>query len=170
MRPGLGYQGRMWLLASLAWAGSPTAVLRPDKSVMGTVSLAIAPSELRSRLADPRWVASVSGGGTTVAVRGRQGDCLVSDYTSPSAVMTVAYTVRQCATATGYRSTLVSSSDFDAYETEWSVTPEGEGSLLTYTIHLEPSLPFPTSMVTGTLRKEVEEMMQAFYLNFGTAK
>lgn len=162
-----GTPSPMLILALVAWAGAPTSTILPDSAVRGTVSVSLPPSDVKARLADPTWVRSVAGGGTTVLVRSRDGDCVISDYTSPSAVMTVAYTARQCPTADGHKATLMSSPDFAVYETEWAVTPEASGSLLTYTIRIVPVLPFPRSLVTGTLRREVLGMMSSFDRAYG---
>lgn len=152
---------------SAARAGAPAAVVLPSQAVEGTVSVALAPDEALRRLADPTWVRGIDGGGTTVSVTGREGDCLVADYTSPSTLMTVRYTIRQCPTGHGYRSTLVRSDTFSDYLSEWSVAPDGTGSLLTYRVQVAPSLPLPVSFITGTIRRDVLSMMQRFADHFG---
>lgn len=156
------------LFASFALAGAPTAAVLPSQAVEGSVTVNLTPADALSRLADPTWVRSIDGGGTTVSVRTRDGSCLIADYTSPSVVMTVRYTIRQCPTGHGYKATLVSSDDFDSYESEWSVTPDGAGSLLTYRVRIDPSMPLPSSLITGTMRKEVQGMMERFAARLGT--
>lgn len=156
------------LFVSLALAGAPTAAILPSQAVEGSVTVAMAPAEVLSKLADPTWVRSIDGGGTTVSVRSRDGSCVIADYSSPSVVMTVRYTIRQCPTGKGYKATLVSSDDFDSYESEWSVTADGAGSLLTYRVQIDPSMPMPSSLVTGTMRKEVQGMMERFAARLGT--
>lgn len=129
--------------------------------------MTLAPADVRARLADPTWVSTIDAGSTTVTVRERAGDCLIADFTSPSTLMTVRYTVRQCPTANGYKSTLVSSDDFASYEAEWSVAAEGTGSLLTYRLRLTPSLPIPASFLSGTLRRDILSLMEQFAGRFG---
>jgi len=155
------------LAAHLATAAAPDAVVLPTQGVQGTVSVALAPADIRARLADPVWVRTVSGTTTTVTVKSREGSCVVSDYVSPAGFMTVKYTVRQCPTAQGVKSTLVASGDFSTYESEWIVTPDGAGSLLTYRVHVTPSLPLPVSLITGTMRKDVLAMMTSFATTLG---
>jgi len=159
----------MWLLlvaTSIARAGAPDAVVLPSQAVQGTVSVSLSPSDAMAKLADPTWVSSVDGGRTTVVVTGREGACTVAAYTSPSALMTVTYTIRQCPTGSGYRSILVASDDFQAYESEWTVVPDGAGSLLTYRVRLEPKLPIPLALMTGTIRRDVLSMMEHFEARF----
>lgn len=155
------------LLVGAAYAGAPAAVVLPSQGVEGTVSVALTPAEALARLADPTWVRGIDAGGTTVVVTGHEGECLLADYVSPSALMTVRYTIRQCPTGHGYRSTLVSSDTFSTYVSEWTVAPDGAGSLLTYRVDLTPRLPLPLSFITGTIRKDVLSMMQRFADRFG---
>ena len=154
---------------SPALAGAPEAVVLPSQAVQGTVSVSMSPTEALARLADPTWVSQVDGGRTTVVVTGRDGACTLAAYTSPSTLMTVTYTIRQCPTAHGYKSVLVSSDDFETYESEWTVAPDGAGSLLTYVVHLEPKLPIPLSLMTGTIRRDVLSMMEHFGAAFHPA-
>lgn len=154
---------------SLAHAGAPDAVVLPSQGVQGTVSVSLSPADAMARLADPTWVSSIDGGRTTVVVTGHDGACTLAAYTSPSALMTVTYTIRQCPTGSGYRSLLVSSDDFETYESEWIVAPDGAGSLLTYRVRLEPKLPIPLALMTGTIRRDVLSMMEHFDAAFHRA-
>ncbi len=158
----------MWWM-SLALAAPPTAVVLPSQAVEGSVSVAMPPSEALAHLADPTWVREIDGGTTRVTVREREGACVLADYSSPSLVMTVRYTIRQCPTGHGYLSTLVQSADFAAYESEWSVAAEGAGSRLTYRVRVEPKLPLPLGLITGTIRGDVLAMMEAFAAKLGGA-
>lgn len=157
----------MILLLALAHAGEPTAAAVPGRGVEASVSVRLSPEEVKARLADPRWVRDVSGTGTEVEIRAKQAGCVVSAFRSPSAIMTVAYTVKQCPTSQGVVVDLVESSDLASYRSEWIVTPEATGSLMTYKIQLSPAFPFPDSLVVGTLRKEVQGMMEAFDRAYG---
>ncbi len=154
-------------LVATVQAGAPTAVVLPSQAVEGSVSVALAPADALARLADPTWVRSVDAGGTTVTIRQREGDCVVADYTSPSTLLTVRYTVRQCPTGHGYRSVLVASDTFATYDAEWIVAPDRTGSLLTYRIQLTPSFPLPVSFITGTIRRDILSMMERFHATFG---
>lgn len=156
----------MWWIAA-AFAAPPTAVVLPSQGVEGSVSVALPPAEALARLADPVWVRGIDAGTTEVTVTAREGECLVADYRSPSWVMTVTYTIRQCPTGHGYLAKLVRSPDFAEYESEWSVAPEGEGSRLTYRVQVKPKVPLPLGLITGTIRSDVLEMMQAFEARLG---
>lgn len=151
----------------LAWAGGPSVSVDASNTVIGTVSVSLSPDDVRGRLADPGWVATVDGGKTTVTVAGHDGACLLVDYVSPSSLVTVRYRVRQCPTAGGYRSTLVESDDFSAYEAEWIVSAEGTGSTLQYRLRLAPKVPLPASVMAAIVRGGVEDMMGAFAARYG---
>jgi ribosome-associated toxin RatA of RatAB toxin-antitoxin module len=158
-----------WLTLSSALAGAPSATLLDDGTVVGTASVTTAPAEVIRLVADPRWITSIDGGGTQVTVTGREGACLLADYFSPSAFLDVTYTVRQCPTAAGNVSTMVTSNAFHSYRTEWTITPEGAGARITYRLQLDSKLWVPESVVTSTVKKSVERMMQRLADKLGRA-
>jgi hypothetical protein len=160
----------MWMLLATtlpALAGPAEAVVLPSQGVQGTVSVSLSPAEAMTRLADPTWVADVDGGHVTVVITGHEGACTLAAYTAPSTLLTVNYTVRQCPTAHGYKSVLVASDDLQAYESEWTIAPDGTGSLLTYRVQLKPTLPIPVGWMTGTIRGDVLRMLDRFAARFG---
>lgn len=147
----------LWVTTALAGPATTEVV---DDTIIGRVSVAAPPDEARRRVSDPAWVSATEGGGTRVAVQGRDGACLLLDAVSPSAILEVRYSTRQCPTADGVRSTLVSSNAFSAYSTSWRVLPEGTGSLVEYRISMVTKLMMPQSWVYGTLRKRVQTLME----------
>lgn len=161
-----GLAGWAVLVVGAAVAAPEVTVPEPGV-VLGSVHLAAAPQVLREGLADPRWVSSIDGGSTTVVVTGADGPCLLADYTSPSAVMTVRYSVKQCPTADGVVTTLVSSRDFSSYEARWSVQPYTTGSTLSYRLVVASRLPVPESLMTGITRRSVVAMLEKFAARFG---
>jgi carbon monoxide dehydrogenase subunit G len=157
----------MWMLLAAALASTPpTAVLTDDGAIEGVATVAAPPDRVKAQLADPAWVAKVGGGPTTVELAATEGNCLVLDYTSPNAIMTARYRVRQCPGRSGPVATLVESNTFLSYRTEWKVEPDGAGSLLTYRLELEPKVLIPTSLVRRASRSSVEELMVALVAAF----
>lgn len=148
------------LFVSMALAGASSSTIQEDGSVIGTVSVK-APVELaRSRVSDPLWVSTTEGGGTQIKVTGKDGACLLLESMSPSVIMNVHYTTRQCPTADGVRATLQASNTFTDYSTTWRVVPEGTGSRIEYRLTMKTKLMLPQSFITGTLRKRVQELME----------
>jgi hypothetical protein len=146
------------LLAHLTFA-APTVTVADDGAVTGVVDLAIPPAELRARLADPTWLPTISKDGTRVTVAGRDGDCLLVDSVSPSAIMTVSYRVRTCPTPTGYASTLVESQQFSSYATSWQFKPSAAGTQATYHIRVATSTWIPDAVVRRGVRSGIEQML-----------
>lgn len=169
IRRGIRYAlGMLYFLLATAFAGPPTVVSESADVLVGTVSLPVAPAEVLPRLGDPAWVTAVSGGGTTTAVREVQGPCLTADYVSPSAIMKVTYTVRQCKTTDGFEAKLVESNAFSTYNTRWTVKPSASGGTdLTYRMELRTSLMVPNSMVTSAAKKGMLGMLSNLAERFG---
>jgi hypothetical protein len=152
------YAPGMWIL-SPAVAAPAVVEVRADHSVVGTVALPITPERLRERLADPTWIASIDGGGTTVTVESRAGDCLTMESVSPSVVKTVRYRVERCRTATGFEENLVASDTFEAYRVRWTVEPAPEGALLRYDIATRTSLMVPQWLIDQQTQRGVQRML-----------
>lgn len=153
------------LLAAAALAADPIVdpdvTITPPDTVVGVVDVGVPVDVVRTALRDPAWVAKVDGGKTSVAVAGREGDCLVADYVSPSALLSVEYRVRRCPTPGGYEAVMLTSNAFEAYRVAWDLAPsETGGTRITYTIQLTTSLwGVPNSLVTSTTRTSVKRML-----------
>ncbi len=156
-----------WVWLAVALAGEPTVEVQGTDTVVGRVSVPMAPEAVRVKLADPVWVAQVSKGGTTAVVTGKQGACLDVDYTSPSPFLTVRYQVKQCPAKDGYVGELVSSNAFKTYSTSWRVTPAATGSTLEYKVQLVTSLFVPNSLVTSSTRKGVVNLLTNLSASLG---
>ena len=85
---------------------------------------------------------------------------MLVDQTSPSVFLEVRYATRQCPTADGVRSTLLSSNAFTAYTTSWRVVPEGAGSRIEYRLAMKTKLSIPQSWIYGTLQKRALGLME----------
>ncbi len=147
------------LLTLTALAAEPSAKVLDSGAILGQVSLQVAPDALLQKLADPVWITVVDGEGTEVVVRSREGDCIVGEWTAPSALGPQAYVAKRCMLVDGVEATLVSSDNFSAYRTRWTVAAEGEGSLLTYEIAVISNLMVPQYFVNSSTRKAVLHLM-----------
>jgi len=149
----------MWL-ALISWAfAAPTVHVSDDGAVTGVVELSTSAADLRSRLADPTWLPTISKDGTTVTVAGRAGSCLLVDSASPNPVITVRYRTRQCPTDLGYESTLIQSDQFSEYAASWTITPTPQGSRATYVIRVKSTLWLPEAVVRRGVRTGIEQML-----------
>jgi len=156
--PGSLYAPGMWFLSPAAAAPAVVEV-RADHSVVGTLTLPVTPERARERLADPVWIASIDGGGTTITVESRAGECLTMESVSPSVVKTVRYRVQRCKTATGFEETLVASDTFEAYRVQWTVEPSPGGALLRYEIATRTSLMVPQWLIDQQTQRGVQRML-----------
>lgn len=147
------------LLLALSFAAEPTVEVVGDDMVRGAIVVELAPEVVRQRLADPVWVVQSSGDGTEVVITSREGGCLLADYASPSFLMTVRYSVRQCPTKDGFESKLITSNAFSSYRTQWVVKPEGSGSRVEYVSQLNTTLSVPSSWVTKSMKKGITQML-----------
>lgn len=145
-----------------AFAAAPTASVVGTGTVEGSVSVGLAPADLRARLRDPTFVRDVNDGGVSVKVETDDGSCLVAAFTAPNLILTVHYRVRQCGTADGWGMSLVDSEELAEYSSTWTITPEGDGSLLTYRIHLAPKVPLPDTIVSRSLQHNVLGLLEHF--------
>lgn len=149
----------VWI--SLALAGEVTADV--DGSVVrGTALVAVPPERILAEMKDPTWIGRVSGSNTQVTVTGTKGRCQSVSYLSPNAIIDAAYDVTRCPTADGWVGTLVSSTVFSDYRTQWRVVPHGDGAKMTYEVDLTTSLMWvPNSLVRSQTKASVRKMMQA---------
>ncbi|MEZ4322002.1 MAG: hypothetical protein R3F61_31310 [Myxococcota bacterium] len=149
----------MWMFVWAAVAAPPEVVVNDDNSVHGEVVVPLPVDVVRAKLADPVWIASIDGSGTTVEVFERKGDCVVTDSVSPNAVKTVRYRVERCPTADGYAGKLVSSNAFDAYATRWSFAADGTGTRISYDLITETSLMVPQFVINQQTKKGVLNLL-----------
>lgn len=68
---------------------------------------------------------------------------------------------RLCPTATGWRESLVDSSDFSAYESEWVLRPSGAGTELQLRVRSEINLAVPSALVRRGTAQGVRETFSA---------
>ncbi|MCO4771023.1 MAG: hypothetical protein KDA24_13395 [Deltaproteobacteria bacterium] len=130
-------------------------------TVVGTVTLASAPSAVLAKVSDPAWVARLGGGdSTTVEVASTDGDCQILDYVSEHPIATAEYRVRQCLLEGGTRTRLVESEAFSTYEQSWTVSPSGAGTHVTYRLQVVSTLPVPQWMVRRSTKSSVHKLMK----------
>ena len=147
----------MWW--SLALAGAPNVEISPTHAVRGVVTVPASVDQVLAKLRDPLWVSRIDNSGTTVTLVEQDGVCAILDSVSVNAIKTVSYRTRHCPTASGSRSTLVSSNAFDAYLAAWTVRPHADGAELIYDLDMKTSLMVPQFVIDRTTRKSVESLL-----------
>lgn len=158
---------KVWVLLAAALAADPVTWIGDDGTVSGSVSVAAPPEAVVPLLRDAVKVAVLDGGSTRVTPVQPDGPCQIYDYVSASIIADIPYRVKQCPTADGLVSTLVSSPSFSTYVAQWRVQPDGTGSALRYDIKTEVTMLVPNSLVRSTARKAVRRMLDRLVERFG---
>ena len=140
--------------------GSPPAVVKVDDAgrVRATAFVPMAETDLRTRLADAAWPLQFDRTGTSLVGRRNDGSCELLDYRT-SGFLGADWTVRQCPTATGFAATLSESSFFSRYESQWILSPEGNGVRLDYVIDVGLPRMVPSGMAHDKMASSVGSMM-----------
>ena len=66
---------------------------------------------------------------------------------------------RRCPTTTGWRETMLESSDFREYHNEWTIEAVSGGSVVSFRTRTMPDAAVPESLILGQTRKVLEKMM-----------
>ena len=67
---------------------------------------------------------------------------------------------RRCPTSTGWRETLIRSSDFKEYWNEWTIKADGDGTLVTFTTRTVPDVAVPLSIIQSQTRGVLAKVMR----------
>ena len=67
---------------------------------------------------------------------------------------------RRCPTSTGWRETLIHSSDFKEYWNEWTIKADGDGTLVTFTTRTVPDVAVPLSIIQSQTRGVLAKVMR----------
>ena len=148
------------LLSTALAGGTSPAVVKVDDAgrVRATAWVPMAEKELRTRLADAAWPMQFDKSGTALVGRKPDGSCELLDYRT-SGLLAAAWTVRQCPTATGFAATLAESSFFSRYESQWVLSPDGNGVRLEYVIDVGLPKMMPSGMARDKMASSVRSMM-----------
>ena len=149
------------LLGTALAGGSSPAVVNVDNSgrVRATAFVPMAEKDLRTRLADAAWPLQFDKTGTALVGRKADGACELLDYKT-SGWLGADWTVRQCPTSTGFAATLSESSFFSRYESQWILSPEGNGVRLEYVIDVGLPRMVPSGMAHEKMASSVGGMLE----------
>ena len=72
----------------------------------------------------------------------------------------------RCPTSNGWKESLLESSDFGAYASEWQLTPNGSQVEIVYTIKTELNAPVPAALVRSNLRDSAKGLVERLAKKF----
>ena len=78
-------------------------------------------------------------------------------------IVSFSYDYRRCATATGWRETLVSSADFDDYEVVWELEPTGNATRVKYAVRIDTVIPAPGFIKSRQMKTSVATVVRRLY-------
>jgi hypothetical protein len=135
----------------VAHAGTgPKITVEDDGTVVARMMIDAPPAQVRQVIPDVQ-----AGTSTNVlsSTRVPDGSCIKIDRRTRGLWDPLEMKTRLCPTDTGWRESLISSDDFNAYSTEWSVRDDNGQSSVQVRVRSEVNLLVPTSMVqSGTIQ------------------
>jgi hypothetical protein len=147
-------------LAPLALAADEPAVSQLDNHrILGKVTVAAPLDRVRTTLADPRAIARIDNGTTTVTLQGKEGACQLAHSAVVHPIASIEYLTKTCPTSDGFKTTLVKSEDLTDFETIWRMKPAGDKTELEYEIRTIPNIPVPQFVVDRQTRSSVHAML-----------
>ncbi len=141
----------MAYIGVVAHAGTgPAITVEDDGTVVARMLIDAPPAQVRQVIPDIQ-----AGTSTNVlsSTKVPDGSCIKIDRRTRGLWDPLEMKTRLCPTDTGWRESLVSSDDFNAYSTEWSVRDDNGRSSVQVRVRSEVNLLIPTSMVqSGTIQ------------------
>lgn len=148
-------------LSSAAHAGdAPEVSVQDDGTVVGRVLVDAPSDQVRAVIPQLQSDASASTSVLSVSVH-PDADCQAIFRQTRGLWSPFEMRTRLCPTSKGWRETLVQSDDYDAYEVEWTLEPQGTGTLVSMKVKSEIALSVPTSLVRSGQVTGVNESFKA---------
>ncbi len=138
---------------ALARAQEPTMSVEPDGTIVATVEVAATAEAIRGVLDDPMAVSRLSPDVlSTTEVPGAPAGCQRLARETRGLFRPLKMSLQRCRTETGWREELVSSEDFEAYASAWSLTPSATGTRIEYRVRTDVNLPVPRAALTAAIK------------------
>ncbi len=149
----------MWvaLAGSPAQAAEPTFEVLPDGTIEARMHFDATVDELRAVISNPKVRQDLSSDVYSVDVK-PEGRCSKLQISTRGMFRPLAVLSVFCPTDSGFKESLVSSSDFTHYEQEWSFTPRANGTDVVFRTHSVPNLPVPTAVLNNSTQSSVSDM------------
>lgn len=136
-----------------------TTRVTADGLVIAQVRVAASPAAVRVQLADAERAHRLAP--TTVSVKATaDGACEKLQLATRGLLSPFQLETRRCPTSTGWRETLVRSSDFKEYWNEWTLKEDGTGTLVTFTTRTLPDVAVPESIILSQTRRVLTKLMR----------
>jgi len=127
--------------------------------VIAQVRVAASPAAVRELLSDAARTHRLAP--TTVSVKATaDGACEKLQLSTRGLLSPFQLETRRCPTSTGWRETLVRSTDFKEYWNEWTVKEDGTGALVTFTTRTLPDVAVPESLILSQTRRVLAKLMR----------
>ncbi|MBA3545709.1 MAG: hypothetical protein H0T76_04430 [Nannocystis sp.] len=127
--------------------------------VIAQVRVAASPALVREQLAGAEKAHRLAP--TTISVKATpDGACEKLQLSTRGLLSPFHLETRRCPTSTGWRETLVRSSDFKEYWNEWTVKADGTGTLVTFTTRTLPDVAVPESIIFSQTRRVLAKLMR----------
>lgn len=136
-----------------------TTRVTPEGLVIAQVHVAASPAAVREVLAGAERSHRLAP--TTLSVKATpDGACEKLTLSTRGLLSPFHLETRRCPTSTGWRETLVRSSDFKEYWNEWTIKADGAGSLVTFTTRTLPDVAVPESIILSQTRRVLAKLMR----------
>jgi len=136
-----------------------TTRVTPEGLVIAQVRVAASPAAVHALLGDAERIHRLAP--TTVSVKATaDGACDKVQISTRGLLSPFQIEARRCPTSTGWRETLVRSSDFKEYWNEWTIKADGAGALVTFTTRSVPDVAVPEALILSQTRRVLTKLMR----------
>ena len=136
-----------------------TTRITTDGLVIAQVHVAAKPAAVREQLAGAERAHRLAP--TTFSVKATpDGACEKLHLSVRGLFSPFQLETRRCPTSTGWRETLIRSSDFKEYWNEWTIKADGDGTLVTFTTRTVPDVAVPLSIIQSQTRGVLAKVMR----------
>jgi hypothetical protein len=136
-----------------------TTRVTPEGLVIAQVRVAASPAAVRELLSGAERAHRLAP--TTLSVKATaDGACEKLQLSTRGLLSPFQLETRRCPTSTGWRETLVRSTDFKEYWNEWTVKDDGTGALVTFTTRTLPDVAVPESIILAQTRRVLAKLMR----------
>ena len=148
--------------SSLAIAGDDATVSVDDRGhVIARIQVPATTTEVRALLADTEGRLAQLSPDTLSVKSTPDGDCEMVERRTRGIFRPFAFRAKRCPTERGWEETLVESGDFTAYEAEWELEEQEDGTTeVVYRIQTEINAPVPSSLVRSNLKTAAGNMLK----------
>lgn len=154
------------LLGVAVAASEPVITQRDGHRIHGVIHVDAPLSAVRPVLSDPRRIARIDNSGTTVTLRGQEGDCLITHSAVAHPIASIEYVTKVCPIADGFKSTLHASTDLTDFESIWRMRADGARTIVEYEIMTIPDLPIPQFVVDRQSKSAVRALLLKLQAHF----